>query len=80
MPMFFFDFQDGDGQSMDDQGTELASKDDARDEAVRALAGIAHDMLPVGGADHRELKMVVLDDGRRPLFSLSVAFTLTALD
>jgi hypothetical protein len=58
MPLYFFDFNDGNGPgSPDTTGTDLPGLEWIPEEAVAALAIIAKDRLP---------------DGNHPLFSASV--------
>jgi HD superfamily phosphohydrolase YqeK len=42
---YYFDFLDGDEYLVDEEGLELRSMHAVQDEAVRALAGLAHDTL-----------------------------------
>ncbi|MEP6565224.1 MAG: hypothetical protein ABJB10_08785 [Mesorhizobium sp.] len=60
MTRYFFDFLDTGEEFPDPEGTELADLEAAKDEAVRALADIARDVLPDG--NHRELVFNVRDE------------------
>ncbi len=60
MPRYFFDTRDGDRLERDDDGLDLESSEQARQEAERALADLARDVLPDG--DMRELEIEVRDE------------------
>jgi hypothetical protein len=51
MPLYFFAITDTGKTSPDSEGTELASLEEAREEALRTLGEIVKDKLP--DADHR---------------------------
>jgi hypothetical protein len=48
MPRFYFDIDDGERRSRDNEGTELAGPEDARREAIGVLPDIAREELPDG--------------------------------
>lgn len=48
MTRYFFDLDNGDGQTLDEQGVELASRDAVMHEVTRILVDIARDELPDG--------------------------------
>ncbi|WP_312366187.1 DUF6894 family protein [Ensifer sp.] len=48
MTRYFFDLQNGDGQTLDEQGMELASREAVMQEVTRILVDIARDELPDG--------------------------------
>jgi hypothetical protein len=60
MPRYYFDSRDNNSFIKDEDGVELASFNDAKKEAARALGGIARDVLP--GAVVRILTIEVRDD------------------
>jgi hypothetical protein len=70
MPRFFFDHRDGNDFIRDDDGLELASVENAREEATSGLAGIVRDTLPC--AIGREIAVEVSDENQRPLFRVRV--------
>jgi len=45
MPLYFFDVTDTGQTSRDDEGAEFATVEQARREALRALGGIARDVV-----------------------------------
>ena len=68
---YYFDSRDGESFICDEDGLEYPSLDQALDQATRALADIAKDVLP--GSVRRELAIEVRDqDG--PLFRTSLVF------
>ena len=72
MPLFFFDYRDGETFVRDEVGLEFASADAARAEATEGLAGLARDALP--GSESRELAIEVSDSDRKPLFRVTLWF------
>lgn len=59
MTLFFFDFKDKRESVADDIGSELAGLDEAKEEAMEFLIGIARDRLP--GGEVRELSITIRD-------------------
>lgn len=57
MPLFYFDSRDGETFVNDDIGLEFSDIGRARDEATRALAELAREVLP--GATRREISIEV---------------------
>ncbi len=72
MPLFFFDFEDTGRRSKDAEGTEFASRDLVREEAITTLALMAKEGLPDG--DHREFGVTVSDDHHRQVFKARLSF------
>ena len=70
MPRFYFDHLDGDDLVKDDDGLELETVEQAREEAAAGLAGVVKDALP--HAIGREMAIEISDENRRPLFRLRV--------
>jgi hypothetical protein len=77
MPRYFFDFRDGDHSTTDDDGINLAGLDAARDEAARALAEMARDVLP--GSARRVLVAEVKDEAKQPLLEARLVFEVARL-
>lgn len=50
MPRYYFDTDDGNSLSLDDEGIECDTLDRVRKEAVVSLPSLASDMLPDGDA------------------------------
>ena len=72
MTRFFFDHRDGERVSVDDDGLELASADDARQQAKMALGEIARDALPKDG--DRELGINIRAEDGAPVVDLGLSF------
>lgn len=60
MPLFYFDYDDGDGAVRDQVGTELPNIGDALLEASHTMAELAADVLP--GSRSRIMGIVVRDE------------------
>lgn len=56
MPRFYFDLDDGDHRTIDDEGMELTSLDEAKRRAIAVLPAMARDVLPDG-----DIHVVVAD-------------------
>ena len=72
MTLFFFDVDDGERRTLDDQGTEFPGLKEARDGAIRALPDVARDLLPDG--DRRDFTVTIKDADGRALFRASLSF------
>ena len=48
MPRYYFDYREGDRETRDVEGVLLASLDQAREEALRALQELANGNVPAG--------------------------------
>ncbi len=72
MPTFYVDFRDGDKFHRDEEGSELAGFEQARDEAIGMLPQFAKDELPDG--EHREFIATVRDAEERELYRATLAF------
>jgi hypothetical protein len=66
MARYFFDIDDGDRSSLDEDGLELSGPWEARFNAIAVLPDIAREVLPNGR--HRELVTTVRDDRGTALF------------
>jgi hypothetical protein len=71
MPRYFFDVTETGKVSIDDEGLELASLQDARREALQALGGIARDELPDG--DRRQFVIEIREGDGGPLLRASLS-------
>ena len=78
MPRYYFDLDDGKQFRSDNEGSELANDEAARQEAIRTLAEVAKDVLPNDGqqldmfihvrnSDGKHLLQVMLNFAARPL-------------
>ena len=77
MPRYYFDHRDGDTFLSGDEGLELDGIETARDEATRALAGMAKDALP--GSVRREITIEVRDEASRPVLKAALWFEVQFL-
>lgn len=77
MPRYYFDQRDGDTLISDDEGLEFDGIKAVRDEATRALAGIAKDELP--GSVRREIAIEVRDEASRPVLRAALWFEVQFL-
>jgi hypothetical protein len=57
MPLFYFDIEDSEGLSLDDDGCEFGCLDEARDEAIRFLPDLVRSVLPFGGLGDLAVKV-----------------------
>ena len=71
VPRYFFDIDDGDRRTLDDQGFDLPGLRETRDEAIRVLPDIARDVLPNG--DHRSFIVTVREEGGLPIFKATLS-------
>jgi hypothetical protein len=78
MTRFLFDHRDGEKVSVDDEGLELASADNARQQAKKALGEIARDALPENG--DRELGINVRAEDGAPVVDLRLSFKVREPD
>jgi hypothetical protein len=77
MPRFYFDTSDDERLIVDEDGIDLPGIQAARDEATRALADLAKDILP--RATHREIAVIVTDEAGKRLLRAALAFELEQL-
>lgn len=77
MPRYYFDHRDGNTFISDDEGLEFDGFEAVRDEATRALAGIAKDALP--GSVRREIVIEVRDEASRPVLRAALWFEVQTL-
>jgi hypothetical protein len=71
MPLYFFDITDIGKTWPDSEGTELASLEKAREEALRTLGEIVKDKLPDG--DHRDFTIDIREGDGASLLSASLS-------
>ena len=76
MPLFYFDFADGHSDA-DVEGSELASLDEARDQAILLGAGYLRDN-PVDLLATGEWRVEVRDVDRRLLLTVKVSLDYAA--
>ncbi len=71
MPLYFFDSGDGESFLRSDAGVELAGLQEARDEAVRLLPSIAHDL----GARYngQDIVSMVRDEKNQVVFKATLS-------
>ena len=72
MLRYYFDFRNDDACTFDDVGVMLAGIGAARDEATRALAEYARDVLP--GRARRVLAIEVRDEAKQAVLELKLVF------
>ncbi len=73
MARYFFDVHDG-ALQRDDIGTECATLDDARAQAMQLLPDIARDQARRGGDQHTYM-VLVSDEDHRPVYSATLSLT-----
>jgi hypothetical protein len=78
MTRFFFDTDDSGKRMRDEEGTQLASLEEARAEALTTLAGIAKDELPDG--DHRDFSITIRDETGREYLTATLSLRVTLND
>ena len=71
MPLYFFDSGDDECFLRSDAGVELPGLQEARDEAVRLLPSIAHDMG--SGYDGQEIVSMVRDERDQVVFKATLS-------
>ena len=73
MPLYFFDIHDDGAVSLDDEGSELDTFDEARREARRLLPILASEELPDNG-DRRVFMVLVRDSSGQSLYTATLAY------
>jgi hypothetical protein len=71
MARYFFDVTDSGKVSIDKEGVEFGSLDEARREALQTLGEIAKDELPDG--DHRQFSIDIRQADGAPILSASLS-------
>ncbi len=72
MPRYFFDLQDGDEISEDDQGSVMDGQETARSQAIVFLSEIVKDSLPDG--EHRRFVVIAREENGQPIYQASLEF------
>jgi hypothetical protein len=71
MPRYYFDIHDGRILTRDQDGLELKDIEAAKDEAVRALPGIAKDELP--GGNRRDFVITVRNEAGQAVLRVTLS-------
>jgi hypothetical protein len=71
MPLYFFHTQDGENVELDDEGTELADDQAARNAAKDLITGLNREKLPNG--DHMELSVTVADAAGAEIYTVTLS-------
>ncbi len=78
MTRYFFDLMNGDGQTRDDLGLELHSREAVMQEITRILVDVARDELPEGYGT--EISVSVRSEEGKPISVASLTFRNRWLD
>ena len=76
MALYYFDVDDNGEVYPDDQGTECATFDQVKEEAISALVEMIRESLPDG--DHHRLTIKVRNDGGGVILQASLNFDVEA--
>jgi hypothetical protein len=74
MPRFYFDTADTGQTTLDDEGLDLSTIEEARHMALRALADLAKDELP--NVERRDFTITVRDDTGKALLAAILSLRL----
>lgn len=74
MAYFFFDIDDGEHSTRDEEGVDLPDIRSARLEALRTMPGIAKDGLPRG--DRRDFVARIRDESGGVVLTVTLALTV----
>jgi hypothetical protein len=77
MPRYYFDVDDGEKATLDDQGLELQGIEAAQKEAVRTLPQIGKDVLPDGTEKH--VVVTVRNEAGQPIIRATLSLTVERL-
>ncbi|WP_018044890.1 hypothetical protein [Methylobacterium sp. 88A] len=72
MARYFFDVHDGGVHQFDDQGSEFATLNEVRKQAIRLLPDIARDKALHDG-DRQAYTVVVSDEDHHPVYSATLS-------
>jgi hypothetical protein len=78
MPRYYFDIDDGERVTRDDEGHDYGDRDGMKAAAITVLPEIASDVLPDG--DQRTFSVQVRDSGQNNVFLAKLSFTCEWLD
>jgi hypothetical protein len=78
MPCYFFDTDNGTELFRDEEGSELANDQAARDEASLSMAELAKEFIP-GGAPQKNVTMWVRNEQGEAVLQLSLNFAIQPL-
>ncbi|GLS67693.1 hypothetical protein GCM10007888_60780 [Methylobacterium oxalidis] len=73
MPLFYFDFHDGQRHCFDDDGREFPDLNRARDEVIGPLSDVTRDTRPPG--DRRDCIAHICDESGRIVFRARLPLT-----
>lgn len=76
--LFYFDIGDGDDLMIDNEGSDLKSREHARREAIALLPDIARDELPDG--DHHTFSVSVRNQEGKVIFEASLTLAAGWVD
>jgi hypothetical protein len=79
MPRYYFDLHDNSGLYPDDEGLELPSIDDARQEAAHSLADMLRDAVRSGTGRARRRMSVEVRNDVGPIIRLKCGFEIEVL-
>lgn len=71
VPRYYFDYVDGDQEIHDDEGLDMASLDEARTQAVRAIGELAKGKMPDG--NHRDFRLKIHEKNGPVLMVVSLS-------
>lgn len=75
MPRFFFDVSTGGEWMRDEEGSYLADRETARQEAIGLLPNIARDVDVLPDGNRRDFVINVRDDSGKMIFTATFALT-----
>jgi hypothetical protein len=78
MPLFYFDIDDGERFTRDEQGLDCPDRKAARDYAIGVLPDLAREALPDG--DRHEIVVTVRDESGRNVFRAVLSLVAEWLD
>jgi hypothetical protein len=73
MPRYYFDIDDGESLTEDDDGLLLADIEDVRKHAIAALPSLAEEVLPDG--DRQRFSVTVRNERGVPIFRASLSLS-----
>ena len=76
MPLYFFDFHDGEQHVPDDEGLNLRDMVAVQKEAARALAGLAWDSVASFKGAQIQRMAVMVRDGHGPVMEVEFSFKI----